>query len=226
MAEKNPNQSFDNYAKEFALRIELLRAIGEFDKAEAEAGLTKAKTLDQLEQTRTTRMINDSLRRSLIRIERAERDAERDQRVAERKISQLNYLSAGIRPQFLSTFDERLDGISWLFARPTAGEILFEPFPATCRARDNWYCLSTIRPQVLAVPDEIINVLQLADWMRKNLHFYVAGSAVHRLFAKVVATMADAQKQAVADLQAKLDAVRKGQFDKMTELRKFLNISE
>ena len=224
MAEKNPNQSFDNYAKEFALRIELLRAIGEFDKAEAEAGLTKAQTLDQIQQTRTTVLINDSLRRSLVRIERAEREAEQQQHVAYRKIGELNHVAAGLRPHMLATLDSRLDAISWLFGRAENGEILFEPLSDACRSQGNWICLSELHPEVQEVPESVGNIVQLAEWMRQNLHWYLAGSAAHRLFAKVVASLAAAKSQSVAELEAKLDAVRKGQYDKMRELKTFLKI--
>jgi hypothetical protein len=222
----DPNQMFDNYAKDFALRIELLRAVGEVDKATAEADLTRAKTLDQLEQTKTTAIINGNLHRALKRIEKAERDFDQQHRVASRKIADLGYIAAGVKPSFLASLDQRLDALSWLFAQPTMNELLWEPLPKNVRPVDNWWCMSQVKPKVEPVPVTVDNVIQLADWMRATLCFYWPGSPAHRLFAKVVVALAAEKKAAVAELQAKLAAVKAGQFAQMAELRKFLSIGE
>jgi tetratricopeptide (TPR) repeat protein len=226
MADANPNQTFENHAKWFALQIELVRAVGELDKAAAEADLTRAKTLDQLEATRTTSIINGNLHRSLRRIEQAQREFEQQLRIAERRVADLNYIAAGVRPQALARLDSRLDSLCWLFAQSPHLELLFEPLPKNVRHIENWWCMSLLNPKVEAVPAEVDNVIQLADWMRRTLCYFWPGSPAHKLFSKVVVAAAADKQRAVADLQTKLEAVKIGQYGQMAELKKFLNISE
>jgi hypothetical protein len=225
MSEGNPNQGFDNYAKEFALRIELLRAAGQWQKDLAEAQLTQAKTLDQLERTRTTHLVNDSLRRALREIEIAEHKAEVDRASMERRFEALQWVIAGRKPVDLNTFYDRIKAIAWLVSRGHNAAVLFDPLPAGCRTVDNFVSLSQVHPESEAPPDNVDNLAELVEWMQTRLQYFRNGSQVHQLFAESVNKLADVQAALVVDLQSRLDAARKGTYEKLHELKSFLGLS-
>jgi hypothetical protein len=220
----NPNQPFDNYAKEFQLRIEALKAVGEYISKVAEADLTEAKAADQREKTKTTTEINASLRRSLVRIERAEREAEQARSGAERRIAQLNYLVGGKKPFDLTSFNARLEALEWIFDKSGDGMILFSQLPADCRGAENFICISELHKEVHSVPAEVENLLQLVDWLRTNLHFVKPGVAAHRFLVDALGKLAAAQAKVVAEIEAHLEDLRKGQYEKMAQLKTFLKI--
>lgn len=218
------NQPFDNFAREFALRIELLRAVGEFTKAQADANLTNARALDQVERTKTTREINQSLRRALREIEVAEHRAKTEQAIAERRVEQLQYIVQGRKPLDLATFHARVEAISWMISRGKDSAALFEELPEECLSVGNFVSLSQVHPDPEAPPKHVGNLAELVVWMRERLNYFAAGSELHERIAGVVDALAATQAALVAEIQAKLDLARGGTYQKLGELRKFLKL--
>lgn len=219
------NQQFDNFAEEFKLRIELLRAVGEAHEAHARAGKLEAETLDQLERTRTTSLINRSLRIALREIDAAEREAAQELKAFSRRADHLRAVVQGRRPLNPTVHHFDLEAIRWMASRGASAG-LFVGVSPECRAVENFISLSQIHPEPEAAPESADNLTRLVFWMEcpPRLMYFVPGSPVHQLIVGVVDGLAEVQAKLVAEMREKLDTARSGEYAKLVELRKFLNL--
>lgn len=220
----NPNQGFENYAKEFSLRIELLRAAGEFAKATADARLTDAKTLDQLERTRTTAAINRSLNRALTRLEQDQRKYDREIKKTERHTTEMARFMAGRVPIDPNTLNNRVGSIEWFLEHGGDLMVLARPIPVEARGVEQWDTISvTHNPE--ALPADVDTLAALLQYMRARLAYPVAGRLAHVWLIGVLQGVADAKGAIVAKLEKALADARAGQYGPMHELLPFLKIS-
>jgi len=221
----NPNQGFENFAKLFELRTELLKVSGEWAKNVAEADLISAQALHERERVRTTAEINKALRLRLARIEKQEREFEKDKEEAERRFGDLNEFRLAEKPQALSTFYQRLDSLKWALKQGGDSKVQFTELPEACRTEENYISVSQ-KNQVSPIPISVKNLAQLIVHMRKHLLYPAEGSATHELLDEALTKVAAAQDTVIAKHETAIENARKGNFEVMHELLPFLKLDK
>lgn len=224
MAELSP---FEQYVKEFELRLALIKTVGQWNKdlAEAEVNWANARMTDA--KTKTINLINSELKKAMLELAREERTAEQRMKKAQLLIDRTKRFISGRKPPNTTILTESWGALDWFLGESdTKGvrAMLSLPIDDSHRSASNFVAISAVHKNIENAPVTLRRLGELRNWMRSKFFFFIAGGDVHLLFLQGFEILADSQKAIMDQLEHKLGETAAQSFAKLRELRVFLGL--
>lgn len=224
MAEPSP---FDQYVKEFELRLQLIKTMGQWNKdmAEAEVNWANARMTDA--KTKTINLINSELKKAMLALAREERAAEMRLKKAQSLIDQTKRFVSGRKPPNTTILTQSWSALDWFLGEAdtkAVREMLAIPIGEQHRTASNFIAISITLPNVEEAPATLRRMGELRNWMREKRYFFVDGSDVHDLYLQGFDLLAKSRETVIQKLEEKSASAGDQSYTKMRELRVFLGL--
>lgn len=206
--------TFSEWTDRLRVQNEYITALGGYKLRRAQAEVLEAEKQNLMAVVQAKRQVVRQIQRDL-RIYNAERNSRiRQREETQRRIKYAEMLLRGrrISSQGFQTAWRAYQRFETPALLASGDEILSVKVPKSARRESNFVAIKENR-DVVAVPDEIQNGLQLMHWLKEKWQIAVSGSDAFRVVLKVFEKINQVAEKQNKDLNDRLDRIRKDTFD-------------